>query len=386
MKPYKIAIIGGGLMGATLASFLAPSQAEIYVLDKQSRAKSYQTTHVIALSAGASACYSHWLKRDIFEKIATKIHRVETTQSRGVGKIVFNAQDLNVEYLGLVIDASSLLQSLHQSLGSNCHWLESAECHVVQSSESGVEIQYAVDNSTDYQTLQVDLCLIADGMQSPLTKQLGFGAQVHSYHQHAIVGQCTVALPHKGTAYERFLKTGAIALLPFGHDAFWYVVISDDGMTPTWMSMEDSDFLSYLNEQTAYRAGVITAVNSRHAVPLTQSLAQAVIANRCLVMGNAAHSLHPLAAQGFNLSVLDAHHLALLFQGFSQPSGNTQALLQTYEQRVAIYQKTIIHAVHGLAVMGTHEWLSPLKSLGLSCLGYLPTVQESIVEWSLGRY
>ncbi len=375
-------------MGATLAAFLAPSQAEIYVLDNQPREKAYQSTHVIALSAGASACYAHWLQSDLFAEISTKIQRVETTAQGGAGKVVFTASTLNVEYLGLVLNASALLRALHQTLAQHrhCHWLESTTCQTIRSLESGVTLHYTTSDAT-LQTLTVDLCLIADGMHSPLTKQLGFGTQVHQYHQSAIVGQCSSVLPHRGVAYERFLKTGALALLPFGERGFWYVLVVDETTTPAWLAMHDTVFLFYLNEQMGYRVGLITAANSRHAVSLSQTLAPAVVANRCLVMGNAAHSLHPLAAQGFNLSVMDAHHLATLFQNFSKTEqGAIQTVLQSYQQQVATYQQRVIQAVHGLAVMGTQAWLSPFKSLGLSCIGQLPTVQESIATWSLGRY
>lgn len=386
-RPYRIAIVGGGLMGATLAAFLAPSQAEIYVLDKQTRATAYQSTHVIALSAGACACYAQWLQSVAFENFGTQIRRVETTTRQGVGKITFNAADLNVDYLGLVIPVVSLLQILHQTLDAfpHCHWLESAACQTVQSSDAGVELRYGV-GSSEPQTLQVDLCLIADGMQSPLAQQLGFGTAVHPYHQHAIVGECKLALPHQGTAYERFLDTGALALLPFGERGFWYVLVVDEAKTQSWLSLKDTDFLAQLNDLMAYRAGLLTQVVSRHAVPLSQSLAQAIIGNRCLVMGNAAHSLHPLAAQGFNLSVMDAHQLALLFQETQATTDTTQTLLQAYQQRTTDYQKTLIQAVHGLAMLGTQAWLAPLKSLGLTCMGHLPSVQTSIADLSLGRY
>lgn len=387
-KPYRIAIVGGGLMGATLAAFLAPTQAEIYVLDSQPRAKAYQSSHVIALSAGAVACYAHWLQSDLFRDIATQIQRVETTTHRGVGKIVFTADTFHVDYLGLVLSASELLRALHQTLAAypRCHWLESTTCQRVRSLDAGVELEYRTAEVT-VETLSVDMCLIADGMHSPLTKQLGFCSEVHDYHQSAIVGRCDLALPHQGVAYERFLKAGALALLPFGVRSFWYVLVVDEATTSAWLSMADTDFLSYLNEQMAYRAGLITAVASRHAVPLSQTLAPAVLANRCLVMGNAAHSLHPLAAQGFNLSVIDAHHLASLMQDFlSTDQGTIDIVLRTYQQQAALYQQRVIHAVHGLAVMGTQAWISPVKSFGFSCLGQLPTVQETIASWSLGRY
>jgi ubiquinone biosynthesis UbiH/UbiF/VisC/COQ6 family hydroxylase len=190
--------------------------------------------------------------------------------------------------------------------------------------------------------------VVADGAQSLLRQQLGIGSDVLPYDQHALVANVVTELPHNGVAYERFTEVGPVALLPLHdyenrHRAALIWTLPDSDIEPV-MALPDEQFLQRLQQQIGQRCGQLLSVGSRSSYPLSLVQSREQIRSRVVLMGSAAHHLHPVAGQGFNLIMRDCEALVNVLKSAQERAvdiGNLAVLQEYINKQIWDQQKTV---------------------------------------------
>ena len=308
-RQYDLVIGGGGMIGASLAIALAPLGLKIAVVEAVSRVEADQPSfddRSTALSRSTQRMYEAMGLWDDIIAAATPIRRIHVSDKGRFGFSHIDAKEQGVEALGYVVINRVLGQVLQSALSgaSNVEVLCPARVTDIEAGEQDVKVVYA-DESADHRELYCRLLIAADGANSTLRPMLGICAKKTDYGQHAVIGNLLPERPLHGCAYERFTEQGPLAMLPIADDraAFVWTVESTDAERV--VGLDDETFLAELQEAFGNRLGRFSKVGRRAAYPLSLSKAMRLTADRGVLVGNSAHGLHPVAAQGFNLGMRD---------------------------------------------------------------------------------
>jgi 2-octaprenyl-6-methoxyphenol hydroxylase len=264
------------------------------------------------------------------------------------------------------------------------------EVTALEQRAGGNRLQLQVNG--EQQILQADLVVMADGGRSSLREQLGIGYSVQSYDQHALVANVSLDRPHRNIAYERFTQDGPLALLPGesinGHNRCGLVWTLGDDELDGVLALDDAAFLARLQERFGYRAGRFTAVGERYHYPLKLSLAEEQVRAGLVVLGNAAHALHPIAGQGYNLALRGAVALADLIIKRKRAGlalGDLTALQVFVEQRRQDQFRTIQFSDRTMKLFTSHNpLLRALRGSGLQLLESCPPAKTLFARAAMG--
>ena len=324
---YDILIVGGGMVGASLATALIPAGQRlglsIAVVEAfpmpASGSLVYQPSYdarATALAYGSRLIYEQIGVWDQLNQHLCPISDIHVSDKGRFGVTRLNAAQENVAALGYVVEnhwlGRVLLNRLEQPDAEHIDLLCPAEVTAVsyQTDNMAVSLQH---EGAEHQ-LTAELVVMADGGRSELREQLGIGYQQQSYQQHALVTNISPADSHKHIAYERFTDTGPMALLPLEDEGsnhrIGLVWTLPDEQVDEVMALSDEQFISRVHERFGYRAGAFVKVGERFSYPLKLSLADEQVRKGLVVLGNAAHSLHPIAGQGYNLALRGVVSLA----------------------------------------------------------------------------
>ena len=257
-----------------------------------------------------------------------------------------------------------------------------------------VEVKYLSENKNKRSTqLQAQLLLAADGTYSHIAKQLEIPVSRESYGQHAVIANIVTELPHQNKAFERFTKSGPLALLPLTE-----LAQETNRMSLVWcqspdhieqiMANDDELFIEQLQQAFGFRLGRITKVGKRSEYPLSLHIAQQSFNQRVLLLGNSAHTLHPIAGQGFNLGLRDIAMLVEQVEQATQPGndfGDESFLTQYNESRQADWQQTIF-ATDALARLFSNQFL-PLvfaRNKAMNAVNNLPLLKKHLARSAMG--
>ena len=236
-------------------------------------------------------------------------------------------------------------------------------------------------------TLNAKLIVIADGGRSPLLENLGFVRQSKDYTQSALLSIVSSNVPHQHKAYERFVKNGPLALLPMTAQRFAVVwTLSPDELSRI-NALSDDDFITQLQSVFGTRAGLFSKPTPRKAYPLSKSELKTPYSERVLALGNAAHTVHPVAGQGFNLGLRDVAALAeqLLLDEAGKDIGAIE-FLESYSQNRARDTQRVGQFTDGLLNIFSHP--SPLiqlgRNIGLAAIENLPFVKRALLKRTMG--
>jgi ubiquinone biosynthesis UbiH/UbiF/VisC/COQ6 family hydroxylase len=251
------------------------------------------------------------------------------------------------------------------------------------------------ENEQDF-LLDAKLVVIADGMQSALRQQLGIASDCSPYDQHALVANLVTELPHHGVAYERFTEQGPIALLPLPaheqgdqkqHRAALIWTLPDNAVNDV-MQLPDAGFLAKVQQRLGNRCGRLSAVGSRHCYPLSLVQAREQVRSRVVLMGSAAHHLHPVAGQGFNLIMRDCLALAETLQSATAIDGDIGdiAVLQQYVAMQRWDQQKTVAASDWLPRIFSNREKAQmtLRATALLGLDFLPGAREWFAREATG--
>ncbi|GGA71885.1 2-octaprenyl-6-methoxyphenyl hydroxylase [Neiella marina] len=235
--------------------------------------------------------------------------------------------------------------------------------------------------------LNTKLLVVADGSDSATSKLLGVQAEVHDYHHVAVIANITTDVEHQGLAVERFTSNGPLALLPMTDNRRSLVWTLPPERAEQVMALRNDEFSVELQQAMGYRNGLIEQVGSRQSYPLKRRLVTRAALPRAVVIGNAAHALHPIAGQGFNLALRDVMELAMQLnqQGVAADIG-VPSSVQAYQQQRDGDQYGVANATHALALLFSNS-ITPLKwarNLGLVAMSHLPSAQQLLVDKAMG--
>jgi 2-octaprenyl-6-methoxyphenol hydroxylase len=376
-----ILIAGAGLVGASLAQMLASHNRKVIIVEKnclsapprpdaRSLVLSYSSVQVLRALGIWSALAAQ----------ASLIENIQVSQLGHFGSARFEAARLGLAHFGAIIPADLLLQTVQQTLinSPTIAVLDTASIEKIHL-ENGAQLHCKQGEKT-FQ-LSAPLLVAADGSDSLLRKSQNIAVKTHDYQQIALITQVQIDKPHQQTAYERLTANGPIALLPRQGNYFGLVWTVATAEKEILLSYSDAEFLARLQKIFGYKIGKFLTVAARQTYPLQSIQAMQTVLPHFILLGNAAHTLHPIAGQGFNLGLRDAAALAELLV---EQSEITFADLQNFEKQRHTDQQQIYRFTDRTIRLLSHTLLAPLVSAGLISLDLLPFLQGRLVRKLLG--
>lgn len=388
-----ILIAGGGMVGAALAVALRDTGLRVTVVeavaprgpgqpsfDDRSTAVAYTSRRILdSLDAWPA-----------LESSACPIERVHVSQQRRLGITRLSAREENLPALGYVVPNRALGSALMGVLEEAPHVQLLTPATVTAVREEGAQIFAAIESAGAEQELSARLLVIADGARSPLRDMLGIGARQWDYGQTAIVCNVSTELPHQNVAYERFTREGPMALLPLDRERMALVLVEDSANADAVMALPEEAFIERVQNRFGTRLGAITRAGARSAYPLALVTAEKQVAGRAVILGNAAHSLHPIAGQGFNLSLRDVAVLAeVIVDSITANAGDPGAshALDDYlrwrrrDQRNVVVFTDLLNRLFGIPFgVAAHA-----RGLGLLGMDLLPVLRREFSRHAMGR-
>lgn len=306
---YDIVVAGGGMIGASLALALAPLGLRVAVVEAVARGESRQPSFDDRSTALSRSTQRMFEAMGLWEEVisaATPIRRIHVSDQGRFGFSHIDAAQQGVDALGYVV-INRVLGDVLQSALAHAGTVDIRCPARVSEVETGDELaSVRIDTANgSHRDLSCKLVVAADGANSALRPMLGICATKTDYGQHAVIGNVLPEKPLDNCAYERFTDQGPLALLPVADDraAFVWTVSSHD--VDRVFGLDDEAFLDELQTAFGYRLGRLSRVGKRAAYPLSLTKALRLTARRAVLVGNSAHGLHPVAAQGFNLGMRD---------------------------------------------------------------------------------
>ncbi|RUR30071.1 2-octaprenyl-6-methoxyphenyl hydroxylase [Vreelandella andesensis] len=393
---HDIVIVGGGLVGASLGCALAPlierygwrvAIIEAAALPDNVENSAWQPSFDARASAIAEGSAQRFRQLGVWEAMrseATPIKRIHISERGRLGATRLSAQELGVSALGHVIPNAWMGRVLHQQLKQlPIEWRCPATVAQLTPKANGHHLVLS-----DGSELTAALTILADGGRSGLKEQLGIGSRHRSYEQTAVIAHVGISQPHQGVAYERFTADGPIALLPLPGQAMELVWTHASGTEQARLALSDSAFLRQLQSAFGDRVGRFTRVGQRFSYPLSLITAEEPVRPGLAVLGNAAHALHPVAGQGFNLalrSVMD------LVEALAQGAQNQRALgdmdtLLAFERRRAQDRANVIRFSDGLVRLFGYSLplLPQARAAGLVGLNLVGPLRRSLARRAMG--
>ena len=387
---FDLLIAGGGLVGASLAAALAPLPLKLGMVEAVPFGKSGQPSYddrVTALSSGSRRIFEHLGLWPALAAEATPIHSVHVSERGRFAKTRLHAEELAVEALGYVLPNRSIGAALNGCLKrqQNLQILAPAKVAAVEFQPQQAVAIVAGDGR---RRVSARLLIAADGARSEIRQQLGIAVRTWDYGQSALVCNLSVERPQAHTAYERFTKQGTVALLPLGGDRYALIWTAANARIEALLKLAEAEFLDSAAGLFDGRFGRFLKLGKRQSYPLTLVRAGAQVRARLVVLGNAAHSLSPIAAQGFNLSLRDVAALAAALATAAERGADIGE-----ESVLAGYAKSRRRDQSATAVFTdllTRIFSNPLSSVGVARntgllgLELLPSLRRQFLRRSAG--
>jgi len=390
-QPYDVVIVGGGMAGASLACALGQLPLKVALIEAYPfnvTTQPHYDDRVIALSQGAKLTFTQFGVWPTLLPAATPIHHIHVSQQQAWGTAQLDRADLYTDALGYVVPARDIGRVLAAVLPSlpQVEVMSPAKLVRFQSTEAHVLLD--VEAQGLVQTLSAKLLIAADGAHSLVRESMGWHVSRHDYQQQAIVCNVTFSQAHQHIAYERFQTQGPLAMLPMQDQRMACVWTVPEAAVDDLMGLPDGLFIQRLQAQFGYRAGRIEQVGKRSHYPLYSLQAKQFAGNRVALLGNAAHALHPVAGQGFNLGLRDIQVLANLLTDACQAEQDigADALLREYTRIQAKDHRWVMGMTHTLIrVFGVRglpaRWI---RALGLVGFDVTPWLKNTLTLQAMG--
>lgn len=387
---YDILIAGGGLAGNCLALALKDSGLRIAIIEASTREQLQNSPagdRALALSAGTIKILQALGAWEGIADHACAIRDIHISDKGHFGKTRLSAKKQAVDALGYVISARDIE-------GYVAKLVEQAAIEIICPARvvglmSGLDaVNASLKQHEQSINFSARLVVGADGGQSTVRRLLEISQKVTEYGQTAIVTTVASSLPHNNVAYERFTESGPLAILPINDKECSVVWTRADEEAEDLMLTSEADFLSRLQQCFGYALGELTLSRPRRAFPLSLIRAESMISGRTVIIGNAAHQLHPVAGQGFNLGVRDVARLAemLIQQHLNHADiGDAEFLKRYAASRVKDHEQTIGFTDNVVKIFST-DWLpvAAARSISLAVLDHIPAAKSVLAKHAMG--
>ncbi|OCY52396.1 FAD-dependent monooxygenase [Acinetobacter pittii] len=396
----QVIIVGGGMVGLSLSLMLAKANIAVKLLeavkypnyDDQNVAPYHSSFDVrnTALSRRSVQIYQKLGLWDALQQHATPILQVHITEQGSFGKARLIAEQEKVESFGQVIENAWLGRVLLTQVRQQPLIELIDGVQVTALTQDAEQVHIEAKRGDEVLKLESKLLIAADGRDSFCRQAIGVGVDVHDYDQVAIVTTVQTSKPHEQVGFERFSALGPLALLPlpgeYRRSVVWPVKKGTEG---EWLGEEnDQHFLDALQKTYGDRAGKFEKTGKRFSYPLSQVLAHKQAVGRVILMGNAAHTIHPVAGQGFNLCLRDADVLVRYLVNqltTSDDIGNPDNLLAYEQARLSDQQRVIKFCdtvVRGFS--NQNPLLKLIRNTGLIAFDVIPGVKPLVANYAMG--
>jgi 2-octaprenyl-6-methoxyphenol hydroxylase len=368
-----IVVAGGGPVGAAFALALADSEFSVQVLEARTHLRQPAFRRTLALSYGTRLILERLGVWSALRKV-TPIRDIHISQRGGIGVARLSAGEEQLPELGAVVDYGELDAVLHQVLANSPVQVVSG-ARVVDSFGTATYASLQVEHHDQPECVTTRMAVIADG-------GAGLARRAHrAYAQHALVAWVKSELPHEHCAYERFTDEGPMALLP-DQDGFALVLTALPERVNALLAMPEADFLAELYSHFGGRLGHFVQVRERNSFPLAASYARDVVSAHRVMIGNAAHMMHPVAGQGFNLGLRDAWELAGQVRACGREALGSLPMLKRYAATRQFDVSASMWFTDSLVRLFTQPdpLLGHVRSMGLLALQQLPPLKHFVAR------
>ena len=388
---YDILIVGGGMVGASLAIALNGLGLRIGLIEAHPLGDPGQPGYddrAIALSYGSQRIYQAIGLWPAIQPHSNPIETIHISDRGHIGNTRLTATQEQVPALGYVLPAKTLGKILLNRLADCSDVNIIAPAEVVTLDNQSEQAELAIRQNGTTHTLQAALLIAADGGHSYIRRTLQIPTTDQDYQQTAIVANITPGQPHANTAYQRFTDTGPVALLPLraGHCTLIWTVNTEQ--QAEIMAYDEATFLAGFQARFGYRLGTFQRVSKRRSYPLSMMLAEQSIATRTAIIGNAAHTLHPIAGQGLNLGLRDIAALVEVIRETQDTSTDigSNDTLHRYQQWRSTEQQQVAQATDGLVRLFTNPLRSVqwARNLGMLAFNQLPSAKHRLARAAMG--
>ena len=383
-------IVGSGMVGASLALALAKSDFKVGIIEARTLQESNPTfdDRAIALAYGSKKILDNIGIWDQLSTYSTAIQHIHISNQHSFGFSRLHAEEEKVSALGYVVTAKSIgdvfLKQLKQQ--PNIEYFCPARLTDFKPHHDYLSATIEMDGETI--DIHCKLLIGADGVQSTVRKKLKIAVKQQDYGHTAITTNVEFDLAHQGWAYERFSDQGPLAILPMQGKQCGVVWTQNTQSVENILTLPDDQFKQQLQQAFGYRLGAITKVGTLQSYPLQLMLAKQQTAPRVVLIGNAAHALHPIAGQGYNLGLRDVSALAEVLiecQQQAQDIGGKEALdhYQSWrtkdQQRVSTLTDNLVH------IFSHPSFLLRLgRNIGLLGVDLIPSIKHLISQQAMG--
>lgn len=382
---YDIIIVGQGMAAAALVAALKPFNYRIALVDSKPLLTPQLSQKVIdgrkiALSYGSKIILEKLNLWSFIQSDTTAIHNISVSAATQFGVLNLTKEAFNYPALGYVIKADLFLQQLHRAMlnTSSVDYYDHVQFSHLANQE---KVTLTFQQNNQERILEADWLIAADGSESWIAQQLNIPVSEKDYQHTAIVSAIKSSHMPSSTAYQRYTAHGTIALLPM-QDQVGLIYSMKTQDAQLFLKKEHNEQLHFLQEQFGFRIGRLTEIGDCFSYPIKMRIPDRIAVNRCLLFGNAAHQLSPLAAQGFNLILQD---LAVLIETIQMHSLNDDEWIKTYPSRLKTQQTNITGFTDTLTSITQSEHpLYGLLGLGLFGLNSIDTVKNHYIELLAG--
>lgn len=399
---FDVVIVGGGAVGSAVASLLgqinktvqgAKQQLKIALIESFEPPQfdpSQVDPRVAALTEKTRLIFEQiGIWQQLVDKRVCAYKAMNVWDAEGTGRITFDCQQVQQPNLGHIVENSALVSTLIEHLKQQPNIELYCPANIVDYQLQQDAITLTLDNQS---VLSAQLLIAADGANSAVREHFQFATKQWDYGQHAIVTTITSENPNQLTAWQRFMPTGPLAFLPLnniGNDHCCSIVWSQDTTeAKRLMALQDKDFCKELSRASEYCLGQVLNIEKRHLIPLRQSHATDYVMPRVALIGDAAHSIHPLAGQGANLGFSDAQVLAEeIAKAFARDLDlGDVSVLKPYQRRRKPENLATMAAMEGFKRLfgSQNSTLRLLRNYGLSAINGLGAIKNKLIKQAMG--
>ena len=410
-QEYDIVIVGGGMVGATLACALAAHDASsalsVLIVDaqmpvhKSNKAGSNELEKVsfdsrsTALSSSSKLILERFGLWPQLSAGVCPIKQIHVSDQGRFGATKLDSVDFGVPALGYVVENAAFGAALKATLAQlPCCTMFAPAC-VTSATPSATGMDIELDSgeagvSDEPSRVAAKLLVIAEGGASPLCNQLGIMRSSEDYGQQALIANVGLSQSHAGVAFERFTNTGPLAMLPLlpvdGEPRASLVWTLDAAESEDYAALEDAELLARLQEKFGGRLGRLKRIGSRALYPLSLRVAQEQVRPGLVLLGNVAHTLHPVAGQGMNLSLRDIEALVEALNGIQDEDLGSMATLQSYLAAREADQSLMISVTDGLTKLFSSDAQAKvwLRKAGLLSIELIPALKKTFGARAMG--
>jgi 2-octaprenyl-6-methoxyphenol hydroxylase len=388
MKSFDVAIVGGGMVGASFALALRATKLRVLLIEGVAADSPQQPSFDERTTALGNGSRQIFESLGVWQELAAEsaaIRSIHVSDAGRFGVARLEAQEQGVAAFGYVVPNRLVGRVLWKALREAPNITLAVPARLIEAGlrDDGVELTLTMDGRSE--GVRAAIAVAADGAGSVLRASAGIAAAVEDYDQVAIVLNAATERPNIGEAFERFTPTGPLAVLPVSGGGYAVIWAVKPDRARDLLALDDQRFAAKMQDAFGWRAGRWTRIGKRHTYPLALSRAEETVTGRVVLIGNAAQALHPVAGQGFNLGLRDAATLAEMLASASDEP-DFSALLARFAAWRDEDRQGVTRFTDGLVRLFGSErpGLSAIRNFGLLLFDLSPAAKRALSRVSWG--